>query len=119
MEYYMRLQHACPLTRVLHRMWPSNARYSGTLPRRLTRPLLPFSKKPVPRSWARRTATSLGWGLLYWIPQPGVTERVRRSLNLHSIHGPVVNPHDLSDHRSAGGSSGGSAAAVAAGLCDA
>ncbi|KAF9053753.1 amidase signature enzyme [Hymenopellis radicata] len=49
------------------------------------------------------------------------------SLNVNSIHGPVVNPfqHPSSDtpwetreRRSAGGSSGGSAAAVAAGLCD-
>ncbi|TFK48463.1 amidase signature enzyme [Heliocybe sulcata] len=44
------------------------------------------------------------------------------SLNTHSIHGPVINPwKSLSSDitpRSAGGSSGGSAAAVAAGLCD-
>lgn len=51
------------------------------------------------------------------------------SLNVNSIHGPVVNPY-LSpnekhipwaerEKRSAGGSSGGSAAAVAAGMCDA
>ena len=52
----------------------------------------------------------------------------RRSLNVHSVHGPVVNPfqHPSSavewharERRSAGGSSGGSAAAVAAGMCDA
>ncbi|KAI0091549.1 Glutamyl-tRNA amidotransferase subunit A, mitochondrial [Irpex rosettiformis] len=48
------------------------------------------------------------------------------SLNLWSIHGPALNPsqYDKSpgsevELRSAGGSSGGSAAAVAAGLCDA
>jgi len=47
------------------------------------------------------------------------------SLNVHSIHGPVRNPFNLTtensfDHeRSPGGSSGGSAAAVAAGMCDA
>ncbi|KAG1816463.1 amidase signature domain-containing protein [Suillus subaureus] len=51
------------------------------------------------------------------------------SLNVNSIHGPVVNPyHSLNEksipwaereRRSAGGSSGGSAAAVAAGMCDA
>ncbi|RDX54136.1 amidase signature enzyme [Lentinus brumalis] len=46
------------------------------------------------------------------------------SLNIHSAHGPVVNPFGLQDgevveRRSAGGSSGGSAAAVAAHLCDA
>ncbi|OSD05395.1 amidase signature enzyme [Trametes coccinea BRFM310] len=46
------------------------------------------------------------------------------SLNVHSVHGPVVNPVGLQDgvpveRRSAGGSSGGSAAAVAAGFCDA
>jgi len=47
------------------------------------------------------------------------------SLNIHSIHGPVRNPFNLSpekhfdQERSPGGSSGGSAAAVAAGMCDA
>ncbi|KAH7881937.1 amidase signature domain-containing protein [Phlebopus sp. FC_14] len=51
------------------------------------------------------------------------------SLNINSIHGPVINPHQAPDardvpwqgreRRSAGGSSGGSAASVAAGLCDA
>ncbi|KAF8159381.1 amidase signature domain-containing protein, partial [Crassisporium funariophilum] len=47
------------------------------------------------------------------------------SLNIHSAHGPVKNPYNLSpervsdEERSAGGSSGGSAAAVAAGMCDA
>lgn len=43
------------------------------------------------------------------------------SMNVHSVHGPVVNPFDLSgpsSSRVAGGSSGGSAAAVAAGMCD-
>ena len=48
-----------------------------------------------------------------------------RSLNLYSAHGPVVNPFGLegkelvAEQRSAGGSSGGSAAAVAVDLCDA
>ena len=49
-----------------------------------------------------------------------------RSLNVHSIHGPVRNPFNLppaeksfGQERSSGGSSGGSAAAVAAGMCDA
>ncbi|KAH9987131.1 amidase signature enzyme [Russula compacta] len=50
------------------------------------------------------------------------------SLNVHSIHGPVVNPYQhpsstvdwhARERRSAGGSSGGSGAAVAAGICDA
>ncbi|RPD64503.1 amidase signature enzyme [Lentinus tigrinus ALCF2SS1-7] len=48
------------------------------------------------------------------------------SLNIHSAHGPVVNPFgvkvasgEVVERRSAGGSSGGSAAAVAANLCDA
>ena len=50
-----------------------------------------------------------------------------RSFNVHSAHGPVVNPFKsknpsvtrskLDCQRSAGGSSGGSAAAVASGLC--
>ncbi|KAF9231459.1 amidase signature domain-containing protein [Melanogaster broomeanus] len=51
------------------------------------------------------------------------------SLNVNSIHGPVINPHqspnvfDVSwtqrERRSAGGSSGGSAASVTAGMCNA
>ncbi|KAI0766032.1 amidase signature domain-containing protein [Irpex lacteus] len=48
------------------------------------------------------------------------------SLNLWSIHGPALNPSgpgkesiSRTEFRSAGGSSGGSAAAVAAGLCEA
>lgn len=49
------------------------------------------------------------------------------SLNLNSVHGPVINPFQTApnvpaaqmEHRSAGGSSGGSAASVAAGICDA
>ncbi|TDL23703.1 amidase signature enzyme [Rickenella mellea] len=50
------------------------------------------------------------------------------SANIHSIHGTVVNPHQSPfssvpwherEERSPGGSSGGSAAAVAAGMCDA
>jgi aspartyl-tRNA(Asn)/glutamyl-tRNA(Gln) amidotransferase subunit A len=54
--------------------------------------------------------------------------RPHRSLNVHSFHGPVINPfqHPSSskpwedrEQRCTGGSSGGSAAAVAAGICDA
>lgn len=50
------------------------------------------------------------------------------SLNIHSVHGPVVNPFKTTpsslssynvERRSAGGSSGGSAAAVASGMCQA
>ena len=45
-----------------------------------------------------------------------------RSHNIHSIHGPVINPFNLGEQkegqRSAGGSSGGSAAAVAFNMCD-
>jgi hypothetical protein len=42
-----------------------------------------------------------------------------RSLNIHSVWGPVVNPFERNGPpRSAGGSSGGSAAAVAASLVD-
>jgi len=50
------------------------------------------------------------------------------SANRYSHHGPVINPHPflpssqdqwrLRERRSAGGSSGGSSAAVAMGLCD-
>lgn len=52
----------------------------------------------------------------------------QRSLNMYSVHGPVINPYQPADssvswtdreRRSAGGSSGGSAAAVAVGMCDA
>ncbi|KAG6829144.1 hypothetical protein H0H92_005548 [Tricholoma furcatifolium] len=41
------------------------------------------------------------------------------SMNTHSVHGPVLNPRWASEAeaRVAGGSSGGSAAAVAAGMC--
>ncbi|CAE6401362.1 unnamed protein product [Rhizoctonia solani] len=39
------------------------------------------------------------------------------SLNTHSAFGPVTNPYGQGPPRSAGGSSGGSAAAVAANLC--
>ncbi|KAJ6458134.1 amidase signature domain-containing protein [Mycena vitilis] len=48
------------------------------------------------------------------------------SLNVHSVHGPVINPFQPAsspvpwverEKRSAGGSSGGSAASVAAGMC--
>ncbi|KAF9466190.1 amidase signature domain-containing protein [Collybia nuda] len=46
------------------------------------------------------------------------------SMNIHSVHGPVINPcHSTrsspNSPRSAGGSSGGSAAAVGAGMCNA
>lgn len=40
------------------------------------------------------------------------------SASTRSIFGPVLNPQFLPLRYSAGGSSGGSAAAVAAGLCD-
>ncbi|KAI9323569.1 amidase signature domain-containing protein [Dichotomocladium elegans] len=39
--------------------------------------------------------------------------------NIFSVHGPVINPHGDGESRIAGGSSGGSAAAVAAGMCPA
>ncbi|KIK68224.1 hypothetical protein GYMLUDRAFT_35605, partial [Collybiopsis luxurians FD-317 M1] len=39
------------------------------------------------------------------------------SLNIHSVHGPVINPFNVEERRVVGGSSGGSAAAVAAGMC--
>jgi aspartyl-tRNA(Asn)/glutamyl-tRNA(Gln) amidotransferase subunit A len=84
----------------------------------------------------RGTVTTGGGRLLPATPDPDdapVVERIRRSgavvmgkTNLHEWafgvtsenphFGAVRNPHDLS--RSPGGSSGGSAAAVAAGLCD-
>lgn len=73
---------------------------------------------------------NLEWGKSYlWVSQLSANARLRRSLNVNSIHGPVVNPYHSPneksvpwaerERRSAGGSSGGSAAAVAAGMCDA
>jgi hypothetical protein len=85
----------------------------------------------VPKSSGKPTATSLAWGMSRlattnaW--NGGLNRRLRRSLNVNSIHGPVVNPFQASDardvpwtdreRRCAGGSSGGSAASVAAGMC--
>jgi Amidase len=71
---------------------------------------------------------NLEWGtsrLKFFFVGSLCLQEIFRSLNVHSIHGPVRNPFNLStensfDHeRSPGGSSGGSAAAVAAGMCDA
>lgn len=44
-----------------------------------------------------------------------------RSANIHSVFGPVINPCSHGDNikRSAGGSSGGSAASVAMNMCTA
>ena len=72
---------------------------------------------------------SLGWGEL----TGSMNRRVYiqwhcSSMNIYSVHGSVVNPFQVAnagipweqrEPRSAGGSSGGSAAAVAAGFCDA
>lgn len=67
-----------------------------------------------------------GMGCVLRIPIETATHNRRRSLNTESIHGPVINPFQSSnsdvawkerESRSAGGSSGGSAAAVAAGMC--
>lgn len=77
--------------------------------------------------------TSSAWGvsrLATTIPwNGGLSRRLRRSLNVNSIHGPVVNPYEPAhardvpwterERRCAGGSSGGSAASVAAGMCTA
>jgi hypothetical protein len=71
--------------------------------------------------------TNLGWGKISNSAYIFVNQYLpeTRSLNIHSIHGPVRNPFNLSSEnsfdqeRSSGGSSGGSAAAVAAGMCDA
>lgn len=60
-----------------------------------------------------------------YVPSSTMNYRVAHfehsSLNIHSVHGAVVNPYhsESSESRSAGGSSGGSAAAAAAGFCDA
>ena len=62
---------------------------------------------------------NLGWGTSVPPPYYLHSHSAPRSLNIHSVHGPVINPVDTSEQRSAGGSSGGSAAAVAAGMCDA
>jgi Asp-tRNA(Asn)/Glu-tRNA(Gln) amidotransferase A subunit family amidase len=72
---------------------------------------------------------NLEWGRSYFWVSLLSANAPFRSLNVNSIHGPVVNPYHPPnekhihraerEQRSAGGSSGGSAAAVAAGLCDA
>ena len=68
---------------------------------------------------------NLEWGTITQKLSVVNTHPENRSLNIHSIHGPVRNPFNFSpekladQERSAGGSSGGSAAAVAAGMCDA
>lgn len=52
-----------------------------------------------------------------------ITPLCYRAANIFSHYGAVINPHDkdasspLGKRRVAGGSSGGSAAAVAAGMC--
>jgi aspartyl-tRNA(Asn)/glutamyl-tRNA(Gln) amidotransferase subunit A len=51
------------------------------------------------------------------IGRQGCDEFAMGSTSESSVYGPVLNPHDQS--KTPGGSSGGSAAAVAAGLCDA
>jgi len=72
--------------------------------------------------------TNLEWGMLLFYSICLSADNVLRSLNTHSVHGPVVNPFKPTalssppsnvDKRSAGGSSGGSAAAVASGMCHA
>ena len=94
---------------------------------------LPWSSSVmrVPKLSGKPTATSSAWGMFRltttnpW--NGGLNGRLRRSLNVNSIHGPVVNPFQASnardvpwtdrERRCAGGSSGGSAASVAAGMC--
>jgi len=67
---------------------------------------------------------SLAWGnfRFFWeklLPQ-WVTSN-KRSLNKYSYHGPTINPYEHPsgkiEKRYSGGSSGGSAAAVASGMC--
>ena len=72
---------------------------------------------------------NLGWGMYCTVSRELILfpTTYHRSLNIHSIHGPVVNPFQPAsdtpweerEKRSTGGSSGGSAAAVAAGMCHA
>lgn len=93
-----------------------------------TRPPWGSSVMQVPKSSEKLTATSSAWG----VSPPGswngtLSRYLCRSLNINSIHGPVVNPHQPAhardvpwtdrERRCAGGSSGGSAASVAAGMC--
>jgi len=72
----------------------------------------------------KRTVMSLAWGnfRFFWeklLPQ-WVTSN-KRSLNKYSYHGPTINPYEHPsgkiEKRYSGGSSGGSAAAVASGMC--
>ena len=92
------------------------------------RPLLICFSGQGPISLAKLTAMSSEWGISYISTNNWkILIKQFSSLNTHSIHGPVVNPYASAskstwvDHerRSAGGSSGGSAAAVAEGMCDA
>jgi aspartyl-tRNA(Asn)/glutamyl-tRNA(Gln) amidotransferase subunit A len=73
-------------------------------------------------AWGKSCLTHLG------LTSGFLTQVSLRSLNVHSVHGPVINPYqhpsstadwDARERRTAGGSSGGSAAAVAAGMSDA
>lgn len=83
----------------------------------------------APRSSGKPTATNLAWGVSLRMTLMRTQQTSDRSLNINSLYGPVVNPHQppgvhdipwsARERRSAGGSSGGSAASVAAGMCSA
>jgi hypothetical protein len=83
----------------------------------------------VLRLWVKQIATNSEWGMRALVDQRKTTDLyTSSSTNRYSHHGPVINPYPfhryskeawrLRERRSAGGSSGGSAAAVAMGLCD-
>ena len=101
---------------------------SQTTPRHSMRRSLVYYNNRVYIFLERLTVMNSAWGRLHIYIFCFLLAYKWRTFNVHSVRGPVINPHQSAasqtswmqrEQRSAGGSSGGSAAAVAAGLCDA